>query len=43
LIVYIDDIDITSQTLRNIIVVNTPAVLTDTTEDFAFNLLIATA
>jgi glyoxylate reductase len=39
----IDDIDISPETERNIIVVNTTVVLTDATADFAFTFLIAAA
>jgi glyoxylate reductase len=38
-----DNIDIQAATERNVIVTNTPGVLTDTTADFAFALLMATA
>jgi glyoxylate reductase len=38
-----DNIDIAAATERNIIVGNTPGVLTDATADFAFTLLMATA
>ncbi|MFN2234975.1 MAG: 2-hydroxyacid dehydrogenase [Anaerolineales bacterium] len=38
-----DNIDIAAATERNIIVGNTPGVLTDATADFAFALLISTA
>ncbi|HUG82278.1 MAG TPA: D-glycerate dehydrogenase [Bryobacterales bacterium] len=38
-----DNIDIAAATQRRIIVTNTPEVLTDTTADFAFTLLMATA
>jgi len=38
-----DNIDIAAATQRRIVVTNTPEVLTDTTADFAFTLLMATA
>jgi len=38
-----DNIDIAAATERGILVTNTPGVLTDTTADFAFALLMATA
>lgn len=38
-----DNIDIAAATQRRIVVTNTPDVLTDTTADFAFTLLMATA
>ncbi|MGB5931454.1 MAG: D-glycerate dehydrogenase, partial [Anaerolineae bacterium] len=38
-----DNIDVEEATRRGIIVGNTPGVLTDTTADFAFALLMATA
>ena len=38
-----DNIDVTSATRRGILVTNTPEVLTDTTADFAFALLMASA
>jgi glyoxylate reductase len=38
-----DNIDVTSATRRGILVTNTPEVLTDTTADFAFALLLASA
>ncbi|MBI3694730.1 MAG: D-glycerate dehydrogenase [Acidobacteria bacterium] len=38
-----DNIDIPAATARKILVTNTPEVLTDTTADFAFTLLLATA
>ncbi len=38
-----DNVDITAATAKNIIVTNTPEVLTETTADFAFALLLATA
>jgi len=38
-----DNIDIQAATERNIIVTNTPGVLTETTADFAFTLLMAAA
>jgi D-3-phosphoglycerate dehydrogenase len=39
----IDNIDVEAATQRNIAVTNTPDVLTETTADFAFALLMATA
>ena len=38
-----DNIDVAEATKRGIIVGNTPGVLTDTTADFAFTLILATA
>jgi lactate dehydrogenase-like 2-hydroxyacid dehydrogenase len=38
-----DNIDVSAATKRGILVTNTPDVLTDTTADFAFALLMATA
>ncbi|MCD6553095.1 MAG: D-glycerate dehydrogenase [Anaerolineae bacterium] len=38
-----DNIDVAAATARGIIVTNTPGVLTDTTADFAFTLLMAAA
>jgi lactate dehydrogenase-like 2-hydroxyacid dehydrogenase len=38
-----DNIDVPAATARGIAVTNTPGVLTDTTADFAFTLLMATA
>jgi len=38
-----DNVDIAAATQRRIVVTNTPEVLTDTTADFAFTLLMATA
>lgn len=38
-----DNIDVPAATARGILVTNTPGVLTDTTADFAFTLLMATA
>ena len=38
-----DNIDVPAATLRKILVTNTPEVLTDTTADFAFALLMAAA
>lgn len=38
-----DNVDIPAATKRGIIVTNTPGVLTETTADFAFTLLMATA
>lgn len=38
-----DNVDVTAATLRGIPVTNTPGVLTDTTADLAFTLLMATA
>jgi glyoxylate reductase len=38
-----DNIDIPAATKQGIVVTNTPGVLTDTTADFAFTLLVATA
>ena len=38
-----DNIDVPAATRRKILVTNTPDVLTDTTADFAFALLMATA
>jgi lactate dehydrogenase-like 2-hydroxyacid dehydrogenase len=38
-----DNIDVPAATRRNILVTNTPDVLTDTTADFAFTLLMAAA
>lgn len=39
----VDNIDITACQARNIVVGNTPGVLTETTADLAFGLLLATA
>ena len=38
-----DNIDVAAATARGIIITNTPGVLTDTTADFAFTLLMAAA
>lgn len=38
-----DNIDVAAATTKNIIVTNTPGILTETTADFAFTLLLATA
>ena len=38
-----DNIDVAAATRRGILVTNTPEVLTDTTADFAFTLLLAAA
>ncbi len=38
-----DNVDVPAATERGIVVTNTPGVLTDTTADFAFTLLMATA
>jgi glyoxylate reductase len=38
-----DNVDVAAATARGIIVTNTPGVLTDTTADFAFTLLMAAA
>ncbi|MFW9935573.1 MAG: 2-hydroxyacid dehydrogenase [Candidatus Thorarchaeota archaeon] len=38
-----DNIDVAAATAKNIIVTNTPGILTETTADFAFALLLATA
>ena len=38
-----DNIDVTAATQRGILVTNTPGVLTDTTADFAFSLLMSAA
>ncbi|MCR4406207.1 MAG: D-glycerate dehydrogenase [Anaerolineae bacterium] len=38
-----DNVDVAAATVRGILVTNTPGVLTDTTADFAFTLLMAAA